>query len=166
MPDELRASSVRIAVGRDKELVGLAGTRHDAEPSIAQLIGELFRQEKLFVGHATGTDDGDLRSGKMLQARGDRLICLRPGNRLKLTSCIALQWLGEARLVIDVVKIEAMGIRHPAGIDGIVLARGDAMNLIATGPDCDVRARAAIDVDALGFLQEPDAHLETEVVRG
>ena len=37
---------------------------------------------------------------------------------------------------------------------------------VAAGPDGDVGAGAAIDVDGRGFLEEPDPHLETEVVGG
>ena len=39
------------------------------------------------------------------------------------------------------------------------------MDFVAAGPDGDVGAGAAIDIDARCFLEEPHAHLETEIIR-
>ena len=58
-----------------------------------------------------------------------------------------------------------MRIRHPAGIHLVVLARGDAVDFVAAGPDGDVGASAAVDIDARRFFEEPHAHLETEIIR-
>ena len=40
------------------------------------------------------------------------------------------------------------------------------MNGVLAAGDQDIRAHAAIHIDALGFLQKPDTHLEAEVFAG
>lgn len=45
------------------------------------------------------------------------------------------------------------------------MARGDAVDFVAAGPDGDVGTGAAVDIDAWCFLEEPHAHLETEIIR-
>ena len=57
-----------------------------------------------------------------------------------------------------------MRIGHPRRVHLVVETRGDAVDLVAAGPDVDVGARAAVDVDRRRFLEEPDAHLEAEIV--
>ena len=82
------------------------------------------------------------------------------------SSGIADERLCEPGVAIDVVEIEAMRIRHPAGIDLVVLTWSDAMDFVFASPNGDVGASAAVDVDGFGFLEEPDAHLEAEIVGG
>ena len=62
------------------------------------------------------------------------------------------------------VESKSVTIRHPGRIHLVVFARRDAENFIATGPDRGVAAGAAVEIDALGFLEEPDTHLEAEVI--
>ena len=72
--------------------------------------------------------------------------------------------LGEAGLAVDIVEIQAVRVGHPGGVHLVVQARSDAVDFIFPGPDRDVGAGAAIHVDARGFFEEPNAHLEAEVV--
>ena len=66
---------------------------------------------------------------------------------------------------MKVMKGETMAVWHPSRVDFVVLARSDAEDFVASGPDDRVATGAAVEIDALGFLEEPYAHLEAEVVR-
>ena len=65
----------------------------------------------------------------------------------------------------DPFVIQTARVAHPAGIDGVVLARLVAINFFLARADDDVAARRAARADAFGFLQKPDAHLETKILR-
>ena len=147
-------------------MVGLATARHQAESSVAEFLRQSLREEKFFVGHAARPNHGDLVC-LITRALGSDL-CHRFAPCCGFMRAIfsACQWLSEAGIAIDIMEVETVRIRHPAGIDLVVLTWRNAMDFVAAGPDRNVRARAAVDVDALGFFQEPDTHLETEVVRG
>ena len=147
-------------------MVGFATAWYEAKPSVAEGICQLLGEEKFLVGHAAGADDGNLIGRKLTQCVGDGLVCLGPACGLMFSSGIAEEGLGETRVAIDVMEIEAMRIRHPAGIDLVVLTWSDAMDFVFASPNGDVGASAAVDVDGFGFLKEPDAHLEAEIVGG
>ena len=57
-----------------------------------------------------------------------------------------------------------MRVRHPAGVYGIILARGNAVYLVFPCPEGDIGARSAVHVNGLCFLQEPDAHFKAEIL--
>ena len=67
---------------------------------------------------------------------------------------------------MNLVEGEAVTVRHPSRVDVVVLTRSDAEDLVASGPNRGVAACAAVHVDGWSFLEEPDAHLEAEVVAG
>ena len=66
---------------------------------------------------------------------------------------------------MDPLVIQAPLIAHPAGIDRIVVARLIPVDLVFPGADSDVAAGRTGGADGLGFLHEPDAHLEPEIFR-
>ena len=63
------------------------------------------------------------------------------------------------------MEIQPAVIAHPDGVDGVVFARRLAIHLVFARTDDGVAARRATCADALGFLEEPDAHLETKIFR-
>ena len=65
----------------------------------------------------------------------------------------------------DPFVIQPPVIAHPRGIHRVVLSRLIPINLLFPRPNHNVAARRATRADALGFLQEPDAHLKTEILR-
>ena len=67
---------------------------------------------------------------------------------------------------MDVGVVEAVRVGHPVGVDRLVLARVDAVDLVLAAADHDVAAGATVRVDGLGLLEEPDAHLEPEILGG
>ena len=144
---------------------GFGETGDERELAGADFRGEGAGEEEFLVGHAAGGDDGDLFRGDGLEFRGGGFQRVGPGDRAVLGAVLD-ERLGEAGLAVDVVEIQAVRIRHPARVHLVVLARGDAVDLVAAGPDGDVGAGAAVHVDGRGFLEEPDAHLEAEVVGG
>ena len=166
LPDQHSSRSIRIAIGSNEQVVGFAITRHEAEPSVPEGVGQLLGEEKFFIGHAARADDGNLIGRKLTQCAGDGIVGLGPACGLMFSSGIADERLGEPGVAIDVVEIEAMRIRHPAGIDLVVLTWSDAMDFVFASPNGDVGASAAVDVNGFGFLEEPDAHLEAEIVGG
>lgn len=147
-------------------MVGFATAWHEAEPGVAEGICQLLGEEKLLVGHAARADDGNLIGGELTQCVGDGLVGLGPACGLMFSGSIAHEWLGESGVAVDVMEIQAMRVWHPAGIDLVVLTRSDAVNFVFASPHRDVGAGAAVDVDGFGFLEEPDAHLEAEIVGG
>src|SRR5436190_21658205 len=56
-------------------------------------------------------------------------------------------------------------IAHPWAVDAVVLARRVAIDFFFTRTDQDIAARCATRTDALGFLEKPHTHLETEILR-
>ena len=64
------------------------------------------------------------------------------------------------------VEAKSVTVRHPGRVDLVVFARRDAEDFVAAGPDRGVAAGAAVEIDALGFLEEPNTHLKAEVVGG
>ena len=94
--------------------------------------------------------------------RGGGFQSVAPRNRL-MPGVHLGERFGESRLAINVVEVEAVRIRHPARVHLVVLARGDAVDGVAAGPDGDVGASAAVHIDARGFLKEPDPHLKAEI---
>lgn len=65
---------------------------------------------------------------------------------------------------MDVGVIQAVRVGQPVGVHRLVLTRSDAVDLILTAADEDVAAGAAVRIDGLGLLEEPDAHLEAEIL--
>ena len=59
-----------------------------------------------------------------------------------------------------------MTVGHPSRVHIVVLTRCYPENLVASRPDYRVGASSAINVDTFGLFQEPNPHLEAEVVRG
>ena len=64
---------------------------------------------------------------------------------------------------LEVFEIQPPVIAHPGGIDGVVFARGLAINHVFARADDGVAAGGATRAETLRFLQEPDAHLEAEI---
>ena len=69
-------------------------------------------------------------------------------------------------LRLEVIKVQPAVVAHPGGIHGVVLARRLAIDHIFASADDRVATRRAARAKAFRFLQEPDAHLESEVGRG
>jgi len=67
---------------------------------------------------------------------------------------------------VDIVEAEPALVAHPFGIDRLVVARRLAINKPFAAADDRIAARGAAGADAFGFLEEPDAHLEAEILAG
>src|SRR2546423_9707860 len=67
---------------------------------------------------------------------------------------------------LQVIEIQAAVVAHPTRIHSVVLARGLAINDIFARPDQRVATGGAARAKTFRFLQEPDAHLETEIGGG
>ena len=132
----------------------------------ADAFGEAAGHEEFLIGHATGEDEGCFRRGVFLEEAGGGCGGFGPGGDAVAAFGRLDERLGEAEVAIEVVEIEAVGIGDPAGIDVVVLPRGDAVDFVFAGVDDDIRSGAAGGVDGIGFLEEPDAHLEAEVFGG
>src|SRR5262249_17916390 len=59
--------------------------------------------------------------------------------------------------------VEAPIIAHPARVNGVVLTRFVAINLLLTRPNDDIATSGAACTDALRFLEKPNAHFESKV---
>src|SRR3954468_18548252 len=71
--------------------------------------------------------------------------------------------LQQAGVRFQILVIQAAIIAHPTRVNVIVLAgRLTIDDVFASSDDC-VASRRATCADALGFFQEPDPHLETEI---
>jgi hypothetical protein len=58
-----------------------------------------------------------------------------------------------------------VAVRHPARIDGIIFPWSNAIDNVLPASDDDVRALAAIDIDAFRFPKEPDLMLKRKSLR-
>src|SRR5206468_4004256 len=72
---------------------------------------------------------------------------------------------GEAFRVIDELEIEPTVIAHPALVHGIVVTRRLPVDDAFARPEHGVAAGRAVWADRLRLFQEPNALLETEIVR-
>ena len=163
--NESRSGGVRVAVGGDEFAVGGGVAGDGGDEVCAEVVGDFFDEVEFLVGEAGGGDDGDLVGLAHLEAFGDFSDGLLPGG-LGVLSVFFQKRIREAFVGVEVVEVEPVGVGHPSGVDFVVLAGGDAVDFVAAGPDAGVGAGAAVGVDAFGFLEEPDAHLEAEVVGG
>ena len=130
--DEFRAGGVRVAVGGDEQGVRFGETGDQREVVGADFRGERAGEEEFLVGHAAGGDDGGFFRGDGFEFRGGGFQRLRPADRAVLRAVLGERF-GEAGLAVDVVEIQAVGIRHPARVDVVVLARGDAVDRCCRG---------------------------------
>src|SRR6185312_13828373 len=71
---------------------------------------------------------------------------------------------GDARVHRDLLVLDAPDVAHPGLVDLDVAPRPQAVDLLITLVHVDVAAGRAPGADGVGGLQEPDAHLEAEVV--
>src|SRR2546423_5020922 len=74
--------------------------------------------------------------------------------------------LKQTLLRLQVIKIQAAVVAHPARIHGVVLARGLAVNDVFARADQRVATSGATRAKTFCLLQKPDAHLETEIGGG
>ena len=160
---ELCAGGVWISIIRDEESVALLRTGQHIEILDFQAHGEAACEEEFLVRHACRSDEGGFCRITALELLGGRCEGSGP---MRWGLLAFYDRIGEAGFAAEVVEIQAVAVWHPAGIHEIVLAWSDAVNGVLTAGDQDIRAEAAIHIDALGFLQKPDTHLEAEVLAG
>jgi hypothetical protein len=67
---------------------------------------------------------------------------------------------------VDPLVVQSPEIAHPTRINRVVLTRFIPVNPALARADDDVAASPAARAEALGFLEEPDPHLEPEILRG
>ena len=160
---ELCAGGVGISVIRDEESVALLWAGQHIEILDFQADREAACEEEFLVRHAGGGDESGFCRITALELLGGRCEGSGP-----MCWCLLAfhDRIAEAEFAIEVVEIQAVAVRHPAGVHEIVLAGSDAVDGVLAAGDQDVRAEAAIHIDALGFLQKPDTHLEAEVLAG
>ena len=80
-------------------------------------------------------------------------------------SYVAHEHILQAIRTADPLVIQPAVITHPRAVDSVVFARGVAVNFFLARADEDVTAGRTTGADAPGFLEEPYAHLETEILR-
>jgi len=158
---KLCAGGIRVAVVRDQKSIPLLRAGEDVEVLDPEGFCEACHEEELLVCHAGGGNDGRLFCWTALELGRCHFERTRPFCRDLLA---ADERFFEAVVAVEVVKIEPVAVRHPARIDEVIFARGDPVDDVLAARDEDVRAGAACDIDALGFLEEPDAHLEAEIL--
>src|ERR1700677_431514 len=64
------------------------------------------------------------------------------------------------------MDVEPAVVAHPEAVDVVVFARGLAVDNVFAAADDGIATGRAACAEALGFLEEPDAHLEAEIARG
>ena len=148
------AAEIRGAVFGDQEAVALAHVGRDVDRSVLRL-GETREQALLFDGHVGRAHDRERAGGEGFGSGGE--------GRFDRGLLVLHRRVRHAVRGVDGLEKFAAGVGHPRVVHGVVLARRDAVDLAFAGPDGRVRAGGGFGVDARGLLQEPDAHLETEV---
>ena len=162
---EPRAIAVRIPIRIQQQLVAFSHARHRIRQR-AQRLRQLRQQVKLLVGLPRRGNHRDRPRRRLLQLLRDLLQYRRPSFRLTSDFGLRTSDFRQPVLASNPLVIQPAVIAHPAGVDRVVLARLVAIDLLLPRPDDDVAARRAARAQALGFLEEPDAHLETEILRG
>ena len=156
---ELRAGGVRVAIAGDEQVIGLTLARYGVGQRLVAL-GQFVQQKKLLVGLPRRRDDRDRAFGGLGQVPGNLLQRAWPSD-------VAL-WpaqLGQAIVTADPLVVEPTGVAHPVAVHRVISARLVAVHLVFARADDRVATGAAAGAEALGFLEEPDAHLKAEVVR-
>ena len=140
-------------------MVGLALARHRVGQRL-EALGQFVQQEKLLVALARRGDNCHRAFFGLGQAVGNLThrawpsgVALRPAH------------LGQTIVTADPLVVEPACVAHPIAVDRIVPTRLVAVHPVFARADDRVAAGAAAGAKALGFLQEPDAHLEPEIVR-
>ena len=163
--DKLGAGGVGVAVGADELAIGFAEAADENKVVGAEGLFDFFDEKKFLVGAARGSDDGDFIPGETCETKSGFFHCFlhRGGGVL---AAAAGERGGQAEVGVNFVESETMAVGHPSGVDLVVFARSDAEDFVAASPNGGVAAGAAVDVDGRSFLEEPDPHLEAEVVAG
>src|ERR1039458_901586 len=79
-------------------------------------------------------------------------------------SYVAHEHVLQAIRTADPLVIQPAVIAHPRAVDSVVFTRRVAVNFFLARADDDVAAGGATGANAFGFLEEPDAHLEPEIL--
>jgi hypothetical protein len=153
-----RSAYVRVTVRRDQQSVALRGAADELDRSlqrVCQSAGEI-----LFLDRAPArADDGNAAS-----VRAEKFSRRLQRGFQRALGAVDLE-RGKAVIGPDLLVKLATAVGHPGVVDGVVAARGDAVDHTFARPHDRVRARARLGVDAVRLLQEPDAHLEPEIRR-
>ena len=161
--DSLRAVRVRIAIFAQQNVVARSACAARCRCSVdAEKFRETRGEPEFFVRHAAGGEDRDFPAREMFQLRAASSIAVFQSSR----SSLSLDRIcGSSRRCSDfeIIEIEPAVVAHPAGIDGVVFARRLAVDHIFARADDGVATGRATGAEAFGFLQKPDAHLETEI---
>ena len=160
-PKKLCTPGIWIAVTGNKEAVALLLAGTDVDEFCAERLGQPVGEEELLIGLTARGNDGGSGPDMGFECLGSGSDGLLPaeGGTIEHGSFQAI-------LAVNVGIVQAVRVGHPIGIDRLILAGSDPMDLILTAADDDVGAGAAGRVDGLGFFQEPDAHLEAEILGG
>ena len=120
--------------------------------------GEFLEQKQFLVGLARAGNDGDRTRRSLLELPAD----LRDGGG----PAAGALYFGEAILAFDPFVIQSARIAHPWPVHRIIIARFIAVHGVFARADHRVAAGAAAGAEAVGFLEEPYAHLEPEILGG
>ena len=165
--DELGTVRVRVAVLADEHVIRLTHAGNDVELGDPELAGQRAGHVKLLVRAAGGDNHCGLCRGALVELLHDHVQRGIPSSGTLPGTAIRPYKRGEDTLRgVDELVVQARVIGHPATVHLIVLARGDAVDLLTAGPDVDVGTRAAVHINGRRALEEPNAHLEAEVTAG
>ena len=127
--------SVRISVVGNEESVAFLRTRENVDILNAECRGEFSHQKEFFVRHPRGSNNcGFLWLAGLQFFRRDRQRVLPFRGGLRPTH----RGFFQAAVALEVVKIQAVAVGHPARVDVIVFARGDPLDDIFAAGDEDV----------------------------
>ena len=128
----------------------------------AHRLGERAEGEQVLVGRLRRCDEGGRRAGSLdpgrdlVESGGEA----DPVPRGPAPQAGARDPVGN----VDLLVKGAPDVAHPRLVDVDVAPRPQPIHLSVALVDVDVAARGAAGADGLFRLQEPDAHLEAEVV--
>ena len=157
--EELGTTCVRIPVVGNEETVTLLWAGTNVDEVGAERFGKTAGQKEFLVGLAARGNDGGSGAGMGLESLGGCGNGFLPAEGSTFHNG-SLQTI----LAMEVGIIQPVRVRHPVGIHRHVLTRIDPVDLVLAAADDDIAASAAAGIDGLGLLEEPDAHLETEIL--
>ena len=125
------------------------------------MVSQFFKEIKFLRRLPGGSDDGCRLWLDPLQLLSDTLKGLLPSDAASAVSLGS----GQPIFVPDPFVIQAPGVAHPTGVDGVVLSWFVSVNLFLTRTDRDVTPCATACAETLGLSKKPNSHLESEIFR-
>ena len=136
------AVRVRIAIGAQQNFVAWTGRGTISISLTPMVLRELRCEPKLLIRHSAGSDDRDFPAGKCRNCTAAWSMAMFQSAGISFPSEQNFR-LKQSSVRLQIFEIQAPVIAHPAGINGVVLARCLAINDIFARADewCCNRSR-------------------------